>query len=86
MPALIVAGTLAAAVLFALALDLIKVPVCAHLGMAKSVAISATDGQKSHPPSTTPSAAEQSNPANAKHTAKAAPEGNTKRTDTIVQF
>jgi H+-transporting ATPase len=75
MPALLVAGTLAAAVLFALALDLLKVPVFAHLGMAESVAISATGGQKSKPTSTTQSAIEQSNPANAKRAVKApAPE------------
>ena len=35
VPALLVAGTLAAAALFALALDLIKVPVFAHLGIAE---------------------------------------------------
>jgi cation transport ATPase-like protein len=64
-------GTLAAAPLFALVLDLIKVPVFAHLGMAESVAISTTGGQKSQPTSTTQSAAEQSNPANAKRPAKA---------------
>jgi hypothetical protein len=73
MPALLVAGTLVAAFLFALALDLIKVPVFAHLGMAESAAISASGGQRSKPTSTTPSAAEQSNPANAKRPAEAAP-------------
>jgi len=46
MPALLVAGTLAAAVLFALALDLVKVPVFAHFGIAESVAISTTGDQK----------------------------------------
>jgi len=38
IPLLFVAGTLAAAALFALVLDLIKVPVFAHLGIAESVA------------------------------------------------
>jgi H+-transporting ATPase len=51
MPALLVAGTLAAAVLFALVLDLIKVPVFVHLGIAESVAISATGDQKGKLPS-----------------------------------
>jgi hypothetical protein len=73
IPFLLVAGTLAAAALFALILDLIKVPVFAHLGMADSVAISATGDQKRKPTSTTQSAAEQSNAANAKPAAKAAP-------------
>jgi hypothetical protein len=73
IPALLVAGTLAAAALFALVLDLIKVPVFAHLGMAESVAISTTGGQKSEPTSTTQSPAEPSNPADAKRPAKAAP-------------
>jgi H+-transporting ATPase len=73
IPFLLVAGTLAAAALFALILDLIKVPVFAHLGMADSVAISASGDQKSKPTSTTHSAAEQSNSATAKRAAKAAP-------------
>jgi H+-transporting ATPase len=73
VPALLVVGTLAAAALFALVLDLIKVPVFAHLGIAESVAISTTGGPKSKPTSTTQSAAEQSNPANAKPAAKIAP-------------
>jgi H+-transporting ATPase len=73
VPALLVAGTLAAAALFALVLDLIKVPIFAHLGIAESVAISATGGPKSKPTSATHSAAGQSNPANAKPGAKGAP-------------
>ena len=36
MPVLFVAGTLVAAALFALVLDLIKVPVFAHLGISQS--------------------------------------------------
>jgi H+-transporting ATPase len=40
--ALLVAGTLAAAVVFALALDLIKVPVFAHLGIAESASAPAS--------------------------------------------
>jgi hypothetical protein len=72
IPALLVAGTLAAAALFALLLDLIKVPVFAHLGIADSVAISTTGGQKNEPAAATQSAAEQ-NPANATRPAKAAP-------------
>jgi H+-transporting ATPase len=83
MPALLVAGTLAAAVLFALALDLIKIPVFAHLGIAEGAAISATGGQRSNPTSTTQSAAEQSNPANANRAANAAsaPDIETTHTD-----
>jgi magnesium-transporting ATPase (P-type) len=73
IPFLLAAGTLAAAALFALILDLIKVPVFAHLGMADSAAISASGDQKSKPTSTTQSAAEESNAANAKPAAKAAP-------------
>ena len=73
VPALLVAGTLAAAALFALALDLIKVPVFAHLGIAESVATSATGGQQRKPISTPQSSAEQNNPASAKRTAEAAP-------------
>jgi hypothetical protein len=42
VPFLLVAGTLAAAALFALTLDLIKVPVFAHLGIAESVVGAAT--------------------------------------------
>jgi H+-transporting ATPase len=56
-----------------LVLDLIKVPVFSHLGIAESAAISTTGGPKSKPISTTQSAAEQSNPANAKPAAKIAP-------------
>jgi hypothetical protein len=72
IPALLVAGTLAAAALFALVLDLIKVPVFAHLGLADSAAISTTGGQKSEPAAATQSAAEPSNPANATRPPKAA--------------
>ena len=73
VPALLVVGTLAATALFALVLDLIKVPVFAHLGIAESVATSTTGAPKSKPTSTTQSAATQSNPAIAKSAAKIAP-------------
>jgi H+-transporting ATPase len=73
VPALLVAGTLAASALFALVLDLIKVPVFAHLRIAESVAIFTTGGPKSKPTSTTQSTAEQSNPTNTKPAAKIAP-------------
>jgi H+-transporting ATPase len=42
---LVISGTLAAAVLFALVLDLIKIPVFSHLGIARGVAASGTDGK-----------------------------------------
>jgi hypothetical protein len=59
IPALVVAGTLAAAVLFALVLDLIKVPVFAHLGIAESATTSDTGRQtKSSATPATPSASE----------------------------
>jgi H+-transporting ATPase len=45
IPAVVVAGTLAAAVLFALVLDLIKIPVFAHLGIAETTATPDTAGQ-----------------------------------------
>ena len=49
IPFLVVAGTLVAAALFALVLDLIKVPVFAHLGIAEKVATAANaDGQKAN--------------------------------------
>jgi hypothetical protein len=73
VPPLLVVGTLAAAALFALVLDLVKVPVFAHLGIGESVAISTTGGPKSKPTSATQSAAEQNNPANPKSAAKIAP-------------
>jgi H+-transporting ATPase len=74
IPFLLVAGTLAAAVLFALILDLIKVPVFAHLGMAENVATAATtEGSKREPTPTAQSAPTQTNPANAKHATQAAP-------------
>jgi H+-transporting ATPase len=42
LAAVLVAGTLAAAVVFAFVLDLVKVPVFAHLGIAQSAAIQIT--------------------------------------------
>ncbi len=57
--AALVAGTFTAATIFAVALDLMKIPVFAHLGMAEHVAISQTRGQQGKPSSTTPSAKEQ---------------------------
>jgi hypothetical protein len=42
LPAVLVAGTLAAAVVFAFALDLVKVPVFARLGIAQSAATEIT--------------------------------------------
>jgi H+-transporting ATPase len=71
VPVLLVAGTLASAALFALVLDLIKVPVFAHLRIAESVASTATQTNKPAP--TTQSAAEQIRPDDAKRAAKAAP-------------
>jgi H+-transporting ATPase len=62
VPILLVAATLAAAVLFALVLDLIKVPVFAHLGIAERVATATTGGQTNQPPQ---SAADETNPAEA---------------------
>jgi hypothetical protein len=73
IPFPLVAGTLAAAALFALALDLIKVPVFAHLGIAESVATAITDGPKREPTPTAQSASAQTNPANAKGAAQGAP-------------
>jgi H+-transporting ATPase len=71
---LLVAGTLAAAALFALVLDLVKVPVFAHLGIAENVATAATtDGPKRAPTPTAQSARTQTNPANAKGAAQVAP-------------
>jgi H+-transporting ATPase len=71
IPALVVAGTLAAAVLFALVLDLIKVPVFAHLGIAESAATSDTGDQtKSKATPATPSAAEPTKTSNAEPEAK----------------
>jgi H+-transporting ATPase len=59
IPALVVAGTLAAAVLFALALDLIKVPIFAHLGIAENATTSDTGRQtKNSATPATPSASE----------------------------
>jgi hypothetical protein len=79
IPFLFVAGTLAAAALFALALDLIKVPVFAHLGIAEKVATAANaDGPKSEPTSTAQSAPTQTPPANAKRATSAAPALETK--------
>jgi H+-transporting ATPase len=50
IPFPLVAGTLAAAALFALVLDLVKVPVFAHLGIAENVVNAATvDGPKRAP-------------------------------------
>jgi H+-transporting ATPase len=73
LPVRLVAGTLAAAALFALILDLIKVPVFAHLGIAESVATVTTDDPKREPTPTAQSAPTQTNPANAKSAAQAAP-------------
>jgi hypothetical protein len=81
VPALLVAGMLAAAALFALVLDLIKVPVFAHLGIAESVTISTAGDPQRKPTSTTHSAAEQSNPANPKPAAKVAPAAEAKAKD-----
>ena len=46
IPFKVVAGTLVAAGLFALVLDLIKIPVFAHLGIAESIPTAAADGPK----------------------------------------
>jgi H+-transporting ATPase len=46
LPAVLVAGTLAAAVVFAFVLDLVKVPVFAHLGIAQSAATRITEVQR----------------------------------------
>jgi hypothetical protein len=73
IPFVFVAGTLAAAALFALALDLIKVPVFAHLGIADSMATATTDGSKREPSPTGQSAPTQTNPAIAKRPTEAAP-------------
>jgi H+-transporting ATPase len=45
IPAVVVAGTLAAAVLFAVALDFIKLPVFAHLGISETTVASDTAAQ-----------------------------------------
>jgi len=66
IPFLLVAGTLAAAALFALVLDLVKVPVFAHLGIAENIVTAATDGLKRAPTPTAQSAPTQTHPANAK--------------------
>ena len=74
IPFLVVAGTLVAAALFALVLDLIKVPVFAHLGIAEKVPTAANaDGPKGEPPPTAQSAPTQSQPAHAKRATSAAP-------------
>jgi hypothetical protein len=75
IPFLLVAGTLAAAALFALVLDLVKVPVFVHLGIAENVVIATTttDGPKTAPTPTAQSAPTQTNPANAKAAAQVAP-------------
>jgi H+-transporting ATPase len=66
IPVLDIAGTLAAAVFFTLLLDLIKVPVFAHLGIAENAATSDTGSQvKSKVTPTTTSAAEPTKASNA---------------------
>ena len=74
IPILFVAGTLAAAALFALVLDLIKVPVFANLGIGESAASVTTDGPKKQPSPMAQSAPPRTNPANAKRATQAAPE------------
>jgi H+-transporting ATPase len=67
IPAVVVAGALSAAVLFALVLDLIKLPVFAHLGIAENTASSHTAGRaKSKPNSKTQITAEQPKLSDAK--------------------
>jgi H+-transporting ATPase len=62
--AVVVAGTLATAILFALVLDLIKIPVFAHLGIAEATATSDTAGQpKSKATPKTQITPEQSKPS-----------------------
>jgi H+-transporting ATPase len=52
IPAVVVAGTFAAAVLFALVLDIIKIPVFAHLGIAEATPTADTAGQPMGYPTT----------------------------------
>jgi hypothetical protein len=66
IPLLLVAGTLAAAALFALVLDLVKVPVFAHFGVAENAVTVTIDGPKRVPTPTAQSAPTQTNPADAK--------------------
>jgi H+-transporting ATPase len=73
IPFLLVAGTLAAAALFSLVLDLVKVPVFAHLGIAENIVTAATDGLKRAPTPTAQSAPTQTHPANAKGVAQGTP-------------
>ena len=56
LPPLLVAGTLTAAAVFGVALDLVKVPVFARLGMADGVASAPPRGPRSKPNSTPPPA------------------------------
>jgi H+-transporting ATPase len=67
IPAVVVAGLLGATVLFAFVLDLIKVPIFAHLGIADTTATSDTARQpKSKPSPKTPITAKQSTVSDAK--------------------
>jgi hypothetical protein len=64
IPAVVVVGTLAAAVLFALVLDLIKIPIFAHLGIAEVTATpDAADEAKTK---ATPKTDGQAKPSDAK--------------------
>jgi H+-transporting ATPase len=79
IPVLDIAGTLAAAVLFAVVLDLIKVPVFEHLGIADKSATADSGGQtKSKAIPATPSAAEPTKPSNAEPAAKPPTESESK--------
>jgi hypothetical protein len=67
IPAVVIAGMLAAAVLFALVLDLIKIPVFGHLGIAETTATAdSADHAKKTPASKPPVAAEQPKVSDAK--------------------
>jgi H+-transporting ATPase len=59
---LLVAGTLAAAALFAFLLDLIKIPIFMHLGIVQAVATSDTDTKRRAPSTRIEPTADQSKP------------------------
>jgi H+-transporting ATPase len=83
IPAVVVAGALGATALFALILDLIKVPVFAHLGIADNAASSDTARQaKSKPNPKTLITAEEPKVSDAKPAATAQIQSNSKPEDT----
>jgi H+-transporting ATPase len=82
IPAVVVVGALGATALFALVLDLIKVPVFAHLGIADNTATSDTARQaKSKPNPKTPITAEQPTASDAKPAATAQIQSGSKAED-----